>query len=584
MKLIPTLLLCALLCIARNSFATIYTTQQSGLYSSSSTWKNGLKPPATLTGGDIVEILPAYTITLDSNLEFKDNSQLRFQGGGVLKSASTEYIIMHGTTRLKGNPGGSVIVARFDSYGSATSEFNGVIEVDNLNMYDNAIFTNSGTKVIIHQSLRLPRGKATFSGCKVELDTAGGNKVLFLFEGGELNIIGSTIINLGLPYNARYTSSVYGEINDPIIKSSGLHNLEIYLPAKDTLRVGSFEFDGQMLLGSGVLEVNKGSTVTMGIRGKIRYSNGYIDMDGCNLIMNSKETDAGVLRMSNRSLDTLRMSGGLNTVFRIDSNIYINKSLQLNMGKLELHWGVMFLDAACKVSYSPGYNSYVIPGPQGYIRQDIPALSTNMYPVGTHGHFAPVLVENINNAVLKGQVVGLRDEVLDEPYVGSPIHNTLSLVKATWSIWNDDTAGVCRVQPFWDAGMEMNGFTRSYCALARWENNTGWTSVVYNTSYDTLNLRTVPSVQVKANSLLIIADANALSINDLPETEQILAYPNPVKDVLRLNYKGRVSIYNMQGQMVMDEVVDNSIDVRELPQGVYRLRFADGSATTIQKL
>ncbi|MDP4268881.1 MAG: glycosyl hydrolase [Bacteroidota bacterium] len=69
---------------------------------------------------------------------------------------------------------------------------------------------------------------------------------------------------------------------------------------------------------------------------------------------------------------------------------------------------------------------------------------------------------------------------------------------------------------------------------------------------------------------------------DVPSTEGFKIYPNPVRDYLYLNIADlgtlNVEIYNMVGAMVKRlSVMENQIDVRDLPAGCYILRTSYGT-------
>ncbi len=69
----------------------------------------------------------------------------------------------------------------------------------------------------------------------------------------------------------------------------------------------------------------------------------------------------------------------------------------------------------------------------------------------------------------------------------------------------------------------------------------------------------------------------SVSVEDAPKETSFTPYPNPTTGVMRWTGDGirSVQVFNMQGAMVQEELpnVGNSIDLSELPQGLYTLRF-----------
>ncbi len=76
------------------------------------------------------------------------------------------------------------------------------------------------------------------------------------------------------------------------------------------------------------------------------------------------------------------------------------------------------------------------------------------------------------------------------------------------------------------------------------------------------------------------------------ETE-ILFYPNPVADVLNINFpvkekNCRISIYSLTGVKVFEQTITDegccSLQVAHLPEGVYMLKFSSGQTNMVKKI
>ena len=74
----------------------------------------------------------------------------------------------------------------------------------------------------------------------------------------------------------------------------------------------------------------------------------------------------------------------------------------------------------------------------------------------------------------------------------------------------------------------------------------------------------------------VIKLPETMGTNDELNTQSLLAYPNPVKDVLNIQTKldiKFVEVYNLAGQKVLNkEISDNKLNVSHLSKGVYILK------------
>jgi hypothetical protein len=84
----------------------------------------------------------------------------------------------------------------------------------------------------------------------------------------------------------------------------------------------------------------------------------------------------------------------------------------------------------------------------------------------------------------------------------------------------------------------------------------------------------------------------AVMNNDLPETGNILVYPNPVADILHIRIgkpekDGWISIYNNSGMLVHSERLisgTQNIPVTRLVPGIYHVQIRNGKAVTVKKI
>lgn len=79
--------------------------------------------------------------------------------------------------------------------------------------------------------------------------------------------------------------------------------------------------------------------------------------------------------------------------------------------------------------------------------------------------------------------------------------------------------------------------------------------------------------------------ADLTSVDRITAAQPILAYPNPVRDVLYLNMEAdEIAIFNIQGQEVMRAQNAQSMNVSELTNGIYLLRVIKDNTISTQKL
>ncbi|MCD4725966.1 MAG: T9SS type A sorting domain-containing protein [Bacteroidales bacterium] len=92
------------------------------------------------------------------------------------------------------------------------------------------------------------------------------------------------------------------------------------------------------------------------------------------------------------------------------------------------------------------------------------------------------------------------------------------------------------------------------------------------------------------NSQTEVETACASSIDDININDYISIYPNPGKDILTISCKNgatidEVVIYNQTGQKVFEgELVNNTIDVSSLPQGLYFIHLQAGAQGATKKV
>ncbi len=90
---------------------------------------------------------------------------------------------------------------------------------------------------------------------------------------------------------------------------------------------------------------------------------------------------------------------------------------------------------------------------------------------------------------------------------------------------------------------------------------------------------------------LLVEAVSSLSTAEVTTNAKTTIYPNPAKNEINLSLnrsfnanKTKVSITNMQGQLILTSKFSETMDISQLPKGVYVVQFSDGKSTESQKL
>ena len=120
----------------------------------------------------------------------------------------------------------------------------------------------------------------------------------------------------------------------------------------------------------------------------------------------------------------------------------------------------------------------------------------------------------------------------------------------------------------------------------------GYTTTPQVISFDGSNMN--QDVILCSNDTLTTVDlcSNVVtSISSLPNSNQINIYPNPASDILTIEFDGsekiEISIIDMQGREVLKEnnlKSNSTLDVSNLSNGVYQLKFVGTNSYSIQKI
>lgn len=105
---------------------------------------------------------------------------------------------------------------------------------------------------------------------------------------------------------------------------------------------------------------------------------------------------------------------------------------------------------------------------------------------------------------------------------------------------------------------------------------------IYNTTFDIL---LVSNYTLKKEKALYLKSAYIIDAVDTPVENSSFFYPNPAKDVIFLTQPlSTTKLFDINGRKVLESSQKESINISELPKGVYLIQQQSGGKTIIQKI
>tara|TARA_B100001057_G_scaffold402682_1_gene414680 strand:- start:7099 stop:7800 length:702 start_codon:yes stop_codon:yes gene_type:complete len=129
---------------------------------------------------------------------------------------------------------------------------------------------------------------------------------------------------------------------------------------------------------------------------------------------------------------------------------------------------------------------------------------------------------------------------------------------------------------------ELNDIPESNLVLEVLDTNGIWTSVTPNydqsnntLSYDFTNLASFSKITASS-------EGSTLSVDPVAIATSVKVYPNPTTDKLFIssNSPQKAMLFNLAGQMVLESLSTNELNVRDIPNGVYILNLENDAQQT----
>ncbi len=306
--------------------------------------------------------------------------------------------------------------------------------------------------------------------------------------------------------------NVSGTYNNITVTSTGTATLTGTLTALGNTIVqsgGAMDFGTFTLEGNGNFTAQTGSSLRIGSPQGISATGGISG----NVLSNGTRTYGGkveyngiVAQNSGNGLqagvDTLTVTNVFGVT--LTANATVNNRLVLGTGNLLL--GNNNLTMAGSVVVGP--TGYVVTNGTGSVRRTVSNNATNvLFPVGSTFSYTPAQLQLTNASTTDIFSVRVLNGILSNATSGSAINQ--SQVNRTWVVNESVTGGSnLTVTLTWDDSLEVNGFTRSNCAIATY--TTSWAR--------TGTLGAATGTNPYSRTLSNVTSFNAFAIGDVNAT------------------------------------------------------------------
>lgn len=578
MKLTFTKIIYTVLCLlfAFNSRAAIYTAATSGNYSNNSTWVGGMAPPANVGANNIV-IGGGITVTLDVNLVVSSTfSLVQLQANGRIESTSSHYISLTGG-QLTGDINSTIDV---DSVyiGNTNISYNGTITGDKINFAGPNLPGN--ITIQADEYMYFTSGLTNLSSGSIIILATGSPTPTIVMDGGTFIITGANF-NLTTPYNVRYQQPSVSIGSGAELTGSGLADIEIAVGAGNSVNLDQdLTVNGLLKLTSGSLALNFGN-YKLFMAGNSSFDPGgtgtIMGSATSEIIITSTATNLGTVRFTNGSeVKNLEMkAANAAAELKLGSSLRVSGILTLQKGRINVQGNTLSIAGGIGSISGGSASSYIVTEANGQLKQDVPASSATIYPVGHASAYTPAVITDQKGAVIAEMSVNVQQGVKDQGSTGTDMAVTKPLVNATWmtSVAGSPTNLDYKLELQWAAASEVNSFDRSKSFVSQYDNNK-WSNQAGTAAGTNGSMYSAQKSNVTSGGTFAVLDESTLSIDNIISGETISLYPNPAKNLLNITVSemATATLYNTTGQVVLTAEIgknNNAININHLPAGMY---------------
>ena len=413
-----------------------------------------------------------------NNLQFSVNTGSTAPTPSTATAGSTNYVV---TQTVSGctSPQATITVVV-----NAPGTWNGSVSSDwhNASNWCSGVPVSTTDVTIPSGTLNSPQITATANCRNLTINSGAG---LSISGNGNLNISANLVANGSfnatggtVTFNGTGAQAVSGPAsvnfkNITIAKTAGttlsfgagtntVSTQDLTLTSGNFTSPSSLTVNGNLSLTAGNFTATSG---TLNLKGNFTnnaafiHNNGTVALNGISLqtIGGSSATNFNQLQVNN-------VAG-----IALSSNISVISSLVFTSGKFNLANNILSLGSSATLT---GYTStrYFIAAGNGVLKQNLPAGSNKIFPVGTASSYLPATIAFTAGSATDQVSVRVMPTVLNEGAAGGAI--TTNAVSATWMISEDVSGGSnATITVQWPLAQELTGFNRSLCRLAHHVNN-----------------------------------------------------------------------------------------------------------------
>lgn len=568
----------------------VSTTGSGRIYSTSTsdvTFTSGSTGALTFGDGSTVK-----TLTIDAGTNFTSTVSGDFTVDSLLKLNSGVMAMNDASLTLKGDLSGDGMFSStnsdmtISSTTTLSSPLRFTTDAQTLNSLTIAVGENNkvtmGSDLTVNGMLSLTDGSA--------LDISGKTLIL----DSESNISGSGFIKVDS--TSSFTVNATTDISS--LKMDGtIGNLTINTTDASVTLSSDAKVAGTLTLASGDMILNKYDLIV----------NGDVSTTGTGTLSSTAESDIKI-ETSTSTSGALRFSSTANTVgdmtvkvtdggtATIDSDLNIDKTLYLNGGTMDINDQTLSFSSTSTIVGASSTN-YIRTSTDGFVEREVTAGgSTVIYPIGTFTSYAPVEVK-LNPDSESGKIqVGVSSDVYASGTTGTDLSYTQPMVDATWSTKTSIRSEHLDMQMkvVWHPAMEANNFDRTEAYISQFSEGSWDESTPVAAVTEPNGMFSITRDGITTATQFAVFDANTVTaLNDPELAGKISVYPNPAKDQIVVTKPAsidnalKMEIYSPSGLLIQKyDLIDplNSIEVGDLTNGNYFIRFTDGKTTATKQL